>query len=121
MAIFIARSQAGADASVPGAGTANGTPYNCAPGGVSLFSDVPATDPFCRHPHYLLSTGVTTGCEPGKFCPSLFVSRAQMGMFIARAMTGSDAAVPVTYGPDPVTGLSYSCDPNTPNLHFTDV
>jgi hypothetical protein len=29
--------------------------------------------------------------------------------------------VPVTYGPDPVTGRSYSCNPATPNLFFTDI
>jgi hypothetical protein len=36
-------------------------------------------------------------------------------------MAGSDAAVPQTYGPDPVTGRSYSCNPAAPSLHFTDI
>ena len=27
----------------------------------------------------------------------------------------------MTYGPEPVTGLSYSCDAGSPNVHFTDV
>jgi hypothetical protein len=44
-----------------------------------------------------------------------------MALFIARAIAGSDAAVPVAYGPDPVTGRSYSCNPGSPNLHFTDI
>ena len=29
--------------------------------------------------------------------------------------------MPISYGPDPVTGFSYSCDVATPNIHFTDV
>lgn len=34
---------------------------------------------------------------------------------------GGGNAVPLTYGPDPVTGLSYSCDTSSPDVHFTDV
>jgi WD40 repeat protein len=121
MAIFIARAQAGGDGNVPASGTAQGSPYDCSQGGTSLFSDVEPTNPFCRHVHYIYGTGVTTGCEPGKYCPEPDVTRAQMAMFIARAMAGSDAAVPQAYGPDPATGRSYSCNPGSPNLHFTDV
>jgi len=44
-----------------------------------------------------------------------------MALFVARGIQGSDAAVPMTYGPDPVTGRSYSCNPGAPNLFFTDV
>jgi len=121
MAAFIARSQAGGDANVLQAGTAQGQPYNCVGGGTSLFTDVRPDNPFCRYVHYIYATNVTTGCQPGMFCPGDVVTRAQMSLFVSRAMTGSDAAVPLSYGPDPVTGLSYSCDPATPNLHFTDV
>jgi hypothetical protein len=121
MAIFLARAQAGGDGNVPSSGTAQGSPYDCRSGGVSLFSDIAADNPFCRHVHAIYATGVTTGCEPGKYCPDPNVTRAQIAMFIARAVAGSDAAVPQTYGPDPVTGRSYSCNAGTPNLHFTDV
>ena len=121
MAVFIARTRAGGDANIPVSGTAQGQPYNCAAGGTSLFSDVPPTNPFCRHVHYIYSTNVTTGCEPGKYCPDPNVTRAQMALFISRAIAGNDAAVPVAYGPDPVTGRSYSCNPGSPNLHFTDI
>ena len=34
---------------------------------------------------------------------------------------GGGASVPQTYGPDPVTGFSYSCDPGSSSLHFGDV
>ncbi|HKF42497.1 MAG TPA: Ig-like domain repeat protein [Thermoanaerobaculia bacterium] len=124
MAIFLARAQAGGDGNVPSSGTAQGSPYNCAGGGTSLFTDVPPTDPFCRHVHYIFSTGVTTGCvtsPPRQYCPSDNVTRGQMALFVARAVAGSDAAVPVTYGPDPGTGRSYSCNPQSPDLHFSDI
>ena len=67
---------------------------------------------------------MTTGCvttPPRQYCPGDNVSRGQMALFIGRAVAGSDAAVPQTYGPDPVTGRSYSCNAGTPNLHFTDI
>ena len=59
----------------------------------------------------------------GKYCPNDPVTRSQMAIFIAKALVAPDggAAVPVTYGPDPVTGLSYSCAVGSPNLHFTDI
>ncbi|HKA38014.1 MAG TPA: S8 family serine peptidase [Thermoanaerobaculia bacterium] len=121
MAVFLSRSLAGGDANVIQSAAAQGQPYNCVSGGTSLFTDVPPDNPFCRHVHYIYAANVTTGCEPGKFCPNDSVTRAQMSLFVSRAMAGSDAAVPLAYGPDPVTGRSYSCDPASPNLHFTDV
>ncbi len=124
MAAFIARAQAGGDVNVPSSGTALGNPYDCSPGGTSQFTDIDPTNPFCRHVHYILSTGVTTGCvttPPLQYCPNDDVTRGQMALFIARAVAGSDAAVPLTYGPDPVTGRSYSCDAGSPNLFFTDI
>ena len=124
MALFIARAQAGGDANIPVAGSAQGNPYNCTGGGQSQFTDIDPTNPFCRHVHYIFSTGVTTGCittPPRQYCPADNVSRGQMALFIARGVAGSDAAVPLTYGPDPVTARSYSCNPGTPNLFFTDI
>ena len=124
VAVFIGRAQAGGDANVPASGTAQGNPYNCAGGGTSLFSDIDPSNPFCRHVHYIFSTGVTTGCvigPPRQYCPSDNVTRGQMALFIGRAVAGSDAAVPLTYGPDLVTGRSYSCNAAAPNLFFTDV
>ena len=124
MAVFIARAQAGSDAAIPVSGTAQGNPYNCIGGGISQFTDIDPSNPFCRHVHYIFSTGVTTGCvttPPRQYCPADNVSRGQMALFIARAVAGSDGAVPVTYGPDPVTGRSYSCNAGSPNLHFTDI
>lgn len=121
MAAFVARAQARGDGNVPASGTAKGQPYNCAGGGTSLFQDVDPGNAFCRHVHYIFATGVTTGCEPAKFCPAPAVTRAQMAMFIARAIAGTDAAVPAYSGPNPVTGRSYDCRPESPSLSFTDV
>ena len=123
MAIFIARAIAGGGANVPSSGTVNASPYDCSPGGVSLFSDVSPTAPACKSVHYLAAQNVAGGCAPGLFCPAALVSRAEMSIFVAKGIVapGGGPAVPTTYGPDPVTGLSYSCNPATPNLHFTDV
>ena len=123
MAIFIARALAGGGANVPVSGSVGGQPYNCTSGGTSLFTDVAPTDSACKSIHYIYGQNVTAGCGPGLYCPSQNVPRSEMAMFIARAMFASagGGAVPVTYGPDPVTGLSYSCSTAAPNLHFTDV
>jgi hypothetical protein len=123
MAVFLARGIAGGDANVPVTGTVNGSPYLCAAGGVSLFADVAPTDDDCRHVHFLAAQNVMPGCSPSNFCPSDAVSRDGMAGITAEALVrpGGDAAVPLSYGPDPGTGRSYSCDAGSPNVHFTDV
>ena len=123
MAIFIAKGIAGGGSNVPASGTVGSSPYNCTAGGISLFSDVSPTDTFCKHVHYLASKNVTSGCSAGKYCPSDDISRLEMASFIAKAVVAPSGgpAIPTTYGPDPVTGLSYSCDASSPNVHFTDV
>jgi hypothetical protein len=123
MAIFLAKAIAGSGAAIPASGVVGSTPYNCVAGGSSAFTDVLPTDTFCRHVHYIAVQNVTLGCGPGMYCPNDLVTRLQMASFVAKAMVapGGGAAVPPTYGPDPVTGLSYSCDTGSPNTHFTDV
>jgi hypothetical protein len=46
-----------------------------------------------------------------------------MGIFVARGIEapGGGAAVPLSYGPDPGTGRSYSCDAGSPDVFFTDI
>ncbi len=123
MAIFIAKGIAGSAASIPDFGTLFGSSYACGQGGNSLFVDVAASDPFCKHVHSLAFQNVTLGCGTAKFCPGDTVTRDAMASFIAKAIVapGGGDAVPLTYGPDPSTGLSYSCAAGSPNLHFTDV
>jgi S-layer family protein len=123
MSIFIGKGIAGLGELVPTTGFLDGQAYNCSPGGHSLFTDVSPTDAFCRHVHYLAAENVTTGCGNNQYCPTSVVTRDTMASFIAKAIVapGGGNAVPLTYGPDPGTGFSYSCDPTSPNIHFSDV
>jgi hypothetical protein len=123
MAIFLGRALAGGAANIPGSGLVGARTYTCALGGSSLFSDIAPDDASCRAIHYIASQNVTEGCGNGEFCVSPDVTRAAMSMFVARSMVAprGGAAVPLTYGPDPATGRSYSCAAYSPNLHFADV
>ena len=123
MAIFIAKGIAGSGPNVPSSGMVGASSYDCTTGGTSLFTDVTPTDIFCKHVHYIAAQNVTLGCAAGQYCPGDTVTRLQMASFIAKAIVapGGGGAVPVTYGPDPVTGLSYSCNQASPDTHFTDV
>jgi hypothetical protein len=122
MAMLLARAMSGGvDAAVPASGSIPGLgSYACGAPGGSRFTDVATTASYCRHVHLIASRGVTLGCVAGSFCPGGIVSRGQMAMFLARAMTGSDAGVPLGYV-DPTSGRAYSCDPALPVVHFTDV
>ena len=64
---------------------------------------------------------VMPGCGDFSQCPSRLLSRVEMAETIARALVApdGDGGIPPTYGPDPITGRSYSCD--TGISHFTDV
>jgi len=123
MAIFIAKGIAGAGELVPTTGKVGSSSYKCSPGGNSLFTDVSPTDSFCKHVHYLAAQNVTLGCGNNQFCPGETVTRDAMASFIAKAIVAPQggAGVPLTYGPDPNTGFSYSCNAASPNIHFTDV
>jgi hypothetical protein len=48
-----------------------------------MFSDVPATSPFCRWIEELARRGVVTGCGGGAYCPTAAVTREQMGVFLS--------------------------------------
>jgi len=123
MDICIAKALAGGGPNVPPSGTVGASAYNCSPGGVSLFPDVLPTDSFCKHVHYIAAKNVTAGCAGGGYCPNDTVTRIQMASFIAKALVApaGGPGIPLSYGPDPVTGFSYSCDSGSPSLHFTDV
>ena len=47
-----------------------------------LFSDVPATSPFCRWIEELARRGIVAGCGGGRYCPSNWVTREQMSVFL---------------------------------------
>jgi hypothetical protein len=46
------------------------------------FVDVPASSPFCPWVAELSRRGISSGCNPGNFCPSNPVNRAQMAVFL---------------------------------------
>ena len=88
MATFLARALTGSSifptsGTVPGKGN-----YNCTASGTSVFSDVGPGTSMCKAVHYIASRQVTLGCGGTNFCPYNNVSRWQMALFLARAMTG---------------------------------
>jgi len=121
MAVFLSRAMAGSDAAIPVSGSIPGAgDYDCAAGGTSLFpNDVPPTDGGCRHVHYIFGKGVTAGCSPGSFCPTDATNRWQTAVFMAVALAGSGAAVPVS-GTVPGVG-DYDCVSGGTSLFPNDV
>ncbi len=52
----------------------------------ATFSDVPLSHPASQVIEALAASGVSQGCGGGKFCPDDPVTRAQVAMFLARAL-----------------------------------
>ena len=50
-----------------------------------IFTDVPASNPFCGYIEALYNKGIISGCGTNLYCPSLNVSRDQMAKFIVNA------------------------------------
>ena len=50
--------------------------------GSEMFTDVPATSPFCRWIEELARRQVVAGCGGGGFCPGSLVSRDQLAVFV---------------------------------------
>src|SRR5262245_22036137 len=61
-------------------------PPNCT---TPVFTDVPATDPFCKWIEELVRRGVTGGCSanPPMYCPNDPVTREQMGVFLTQTFS----------------------------------
>ncbi|HEY7112334.1 MAG TPA: hypothetical protein VIA45_05325, partial [Thermoanaerobaculia bacterium] len=58
--------------------------YSCVSGSANLhFTDVPVSNAFCKHIHYLWAKGIVDGCTPTTYCPSSPVARDAMAKFIA--------------------------------------
>ena len=61
--------------------TAN--PGSCVTGTCSgIFTDVPASNPFCPYVEALYNAGVISGCSATQYCPNNNVSREQMSKFL---------------------------------------
>jgi hypothetical protein len=50
--------------------------------GTPMFSDVPASNPYCRWIEELARRGIVGGCGGGNYCPSDAVTREQMSVFV---------------------------------------
>ncbi len=68
------------------------------------FSDVPSSRASYRFVETLLHRGIVGGCGATSYCPSATVTRRQMAVFRAMAMTGADVPVSGTVGATP-----YNC------------
>lgn len=56
---------------------------------VSSFLDVLPNDWFWNPIESIFASGITNGCEVGRFCPRLGTSRAELAVFIGRAIYGT--------------------------------
>jgi hypothetical protein len=65
------------------------------------FNDVDPMSPFYDAIERTLHQGVTSGCGGGAYCPGSSTSRAQMAVFLVRAMHGP------SYEPSPATGTLF--------------
>jgi hypothetical protein len=54
--------------------------------GSEVFTDVPATSPFCKWVEELARRGVVGGCGNGAFCASNAAAREQMAVFVLRTL-----------------------------------
>lgn len=48
------------------------------------FTDVDSTSPFCTHVTWLKNRGITLGCTATLYCPTDYVTRLQMAVFLYR-------------------------------------
>ncbi len=82
MAVFLARGLADGEEHIP---TAPAT---------ATFTDVAPDFWAYRHIEYIVAQGVAQGFPDGSFAPTKVVDRAQMAVFVARALAHGDAGIP---------------------------
>ena len=64
----------------------NGRAYSCDAASPNVhFTDVPETDPFCKHVHYLWARGIIGGCSATSYCPTSEVTQAATAKFLVNA------------------------------------
>ncbi len=85
MAVFLMKSKLGA-AEIPPPATG------------TVFSDVPASNPFAPFIEQLAGFAISGGCGGGNYCPTNPVTRAQMAVFLLKAEHGSAYAPPACTG-----------------------
>jgi hypothetical protein len=85
MAVFVLRAE-----------DATFVPPPCA---APVFSDVPASSPFCPWIEELARRQVVTGCGGGAYCPAAGVTRAQMAVFALATLEGPGYVPPACGAP----------------------
>jgi hypothetical protein len=53
---------------------------------IATFTDVPVGSFGFQHIEALAASGITAGCGGGNFCPNGYLTRAQMAVFLAKAL-----------------------------------
>jgi len=56
------------------------------PPATPTFGDVPPSDAFFPHVEALAASFITGGCSGGNYCPNAPLTRAQMAVFLAKAL-----------------------------------
>ena len=84
MAVFVLRATHGPDFTPP-------------PATGEVFTDVPVNS-FAAWIEELAAEGITSGCGDGMYCPNAPVTRAQMAVFLVKAMYGADYIPPAATG-----------------------
>jgi len=79
------------------------------PDATGIFADVPLDGFFDGYIEQLYTDGITQGCatDPLRYCPGGRVSRAEMAVFLGRAVHGA------AFEPPPASGIFADVDPDT--------
>jgi hypothetical protein len=83
-----------------------GRGYTPPPATAVRFGDVPLGHPFASWISALADAGITGGCGGGNFCPDTIVTRAEMAVFLMRAVLGAG------FRPPPATGARFNDVPS---------
>jgi hypothetical protein len=54
--------------------------------GAPHFGDVSPAHPYYQHIEALVASGITAGCGGGNYCPSAFITRGEMAVFLAKGL-----------------------------------
>ena len=113
----------GGDDAVPiayGPDGATGRSYSCDAGAPNLhFVDVVASDPHCRHAHYLWARGFIAGCSDKKYCPDSDVTRGQMAKFLVNGFQLNLSSPTTPVPPPPPTSTPTHTATSTPTRTTT--
>ncbi|MFZ5879415.1 MAG: S-layer homology domain-containing protein, partial [Chloroflexota bacterium] len=76
----------------------HGPTFTPSPASGTAFGDIPSDHWAAAWIEQLAEDGVTGGCGDNNYCPDMVVTRAQMAVFLLRAMHGTDYIPPAPTG-----------------------